>query len=75
MNTKNLKRVNELYRINPEVEEAINLVYDDVNYRLHNAINRLQAQQEDDTHVKSFLEGKRDAYWSIQDMLAKLKTI
>lgn len=74
MNTKDLTRVNELYRINPEVEEVVNLIYDDVNYRLHQAI---QVHKESDSYsyAKQFLEGKRDAYWSIQDMLAKLKTI
>lgn len=74
MNTENLKKVNDLYKINPEVEEAINLIYDDVNYRLQQSIN---AHKESDSHsyAKQFLEGKRDAYWNIQDMLAKLKTI
>lgn len=74
MNTKNLKRVNELYRINPEVEEAVNLIYDDVNFRFQQAM-RAHGEAESHSHSKQFLEGKRDAYWNIQDMLAKLKKI
>ena len=72
MNTKDLTKIKALYELSPEFQEAINIIHSDVSNRLHNVIKIYQEQQEDDTHVKSFLEGKKDAYWNIEDLLKKI---
>ena len=72
MNTKDLTRIKTLYELNPEVEEAIDLIYKDVTNRLFAAINSIQ-NHDYDSDVKSFIEGKRDSYWNIEDLLKKIK--
>lgn len=73
MNTKNIKRIKTLYELNPEVEEAIDIIYNDVNYRLHNTIGILQDGNIREQVITNFLEGKKDAYFNIQDLLVKIK--
>ncbi len=73
MNTKNAKKIKTLYELNPEVEEAIDLIYADVNYRLFNTIGILQDGNDRSDELKSFYEGKKDAYFNIQDLLVKIK--
>lgn len=72
MNTNDLNKVKTLVRINPEVEDAVNLVLADVSYRLHNTIGILQDGNQRSNELKRFYEGRRDAYWNIQDLLVKI---
>ena len=71
MNTKDLTRIKTLYTLNPEVEEAVDLIYKDVTNRLCASIKAIQ-NHDYDSDVKSFIEGKRDSYWNIEDLLKKI---
>ena len=73
MNTESTRRIKSLYELNPEVEEAINIIYSDVSYRLHNTIGILSDGNDRSDELKSFYEGKKDAYFNIQDLLVKIK--
>lgn len=71
MNTKDLSKVKTLVQINPEVEESVNLILSDVQSRLNNSI---QDYNESDrgSYSRQYLEGRKDAYWNIQDLLIKI---
>ena len=71
MNTKDLNKVKTLVQINPEVEEAVNLILSDVQSRLNNSI---QYYNESDrgSDSRQYQEGRKDAYWNIQDLLIKI---
>ena len=54
MNTESTRRIKSLYELNPEVEEAINIIYSDVSYRLHNTIGILSDGNDRSDELKSF---------------------
>lgn len=71
MNTKDLSKVRTLVQINPEVEESVNLILSDVQSRLNNAIQEYN-ESDRGSYTRQYLEGRKDAYWNIQDLLIKI---
>jgi hypothetical protein len=73
MNTEETKRIKQLCNINPEVEEAIDIIYKDINNRLFATVGVLNDGNDRSDELKRFYEGKKDAYFNVQDLLAKIR--
>lgn len=64
MNTKNTNRLITLVKESPEAKEAVEIIHQNLLTRMSSLINK-----KDKNDLE---EGKLEAYWNIQDKLARV---